>query len=188
MSHRPGRRQAAGFSIIELAITIAVLAVLVGLAIPSIRMFLANYRATAQANDLLADLAFARTEAAKLGRTVQVVANGGNWTTGWIVGADLDASGAISATETFRQHGAAEDGFRIIEGGGLASFGFDPTGALNPSTLAQVELAICQPTGEGFNRHRAVIVNRIGRAELSKWNAVASAFPASNVVAVTCPP
>src|SRR5690348_16853096 len=113
MVQHPGRRQAAGFSIIEMAAVVAIVAILLGVGIPSFRQFIVNYRASAQANDLIADIAFARGEAAKLGRNVQVVATGGNWNTGWTVGADLDANGSISGTEQFRQHGAIETEFNF---------------------------------------------------------------------------
>ena len=63
MSHPPGRRQAAGFSLIELIVVLSILAILLGIAIPNVQDFLVNYRASAQANDLIADIAYARGEA-----------------------------------------------------------------------------------------------------------------------------
>jgi Tfp pilus assembly protein FimT len=139
-----------------------------------------NYRASSQANDLIADVAFARGEAAKLGRTVQVVATGGDWNQGWIVGADLDASGSITGSEQFRQHGVVEPEFNFKSGGSVTAISFGPAGQL-ATPAAGAEFAICQPTG--FDKHRAVVVNGVGRAEIRVWNG--SGFGGST--SVTCP-
>ena len=54
-----------GFTLVELMFTIMVLGVLLGLAVPNFRNFLRNSNLTTSANELLADLNFARTEAIK---------------------------------------------------------------------------------------------------------------------------
>ena len=54
-----------GFTLIELMFTITVLAVLLGIGVPNFRDFIRNSRMTSAANDLLADLSFARSEAVK---------------------------------------------------------------------------------------------------------------------------
>ena len=181
MSQFPGRRQAAGFSIIEMAAVVAVMAIMIAFAVPSFREFIVNYRASAQANDLIADVAFARGEAAKLGRTVQIVADGGGWGAGWIVGADLNNDTTISATEVMRQHGVIEEEFSLVEGSALTTIAFGAAGQLvTPAPPTTVQFAICQPAG--FNKHRAIVVNPVGRAEIRKWNG--SDFGAG--VTVTC--
>lgn len=185
MSQVPGRRQAAGFSIIEMAVVVAIIAIMIGFAVPSFREFLVNYRASSQANDLLADVAFARGEAAKLGRTVQIVADAGGWAAGWIVGADLNGDTTISATEVMRQHGPIVEEFGLVEVAALTTITFGPAGELTPAG-SKVEFAVCQPTG--FSKHRAVLINQVGRAEICRWNG--SNFPCTVnglAAAVTCP-
>lgn len=54
-----------GFTLIELMFTIVVLAVLLGIGVPNFRDFIRNSRLTAAANDLLADINLARSEAVK---------------------------------------------------------------------------------------------------------------------------
>lgn len=174
MSHPPGRRQAAGFSLIELIVVLSILAILVGIAIPNVQGFLVNYRASAQANDLIADIAYARGEAARLGRSVQVVADG-TWAAGWFVGIDVDGNGTVAgATEVLRQHGPIEEDYSLVEGGGVSSITFGPMGDLTAPATHKAEFAICQP--DGFDQHRAVIVNAIGRASIRKWNYASSNF------------
>jgi type IV fimbrial biogenesis protein FimT len=55
----------SGFTLLELMITIALLAVLLSFGIPNFRDFIRNARMTAAANDVLADMNFARSEAIK---------------------------------------------------------------------------------------------------------------------------
>lgn len=82
-----------GFTLAELLITIAVLAVLVTIAVPSMQEFVRKNRVTTQINALLADLTFARSEAIKRATTVRVCnskdqetcAADAKWADGWIV-------------------------------------------------------------------------------------------------------
>ena len=89
-----------GFTLIELMISIALLAILLGLAAPSYRSFITSNRLTAQANELVGDLTLARNEAASRSRKVQVciasssstdasnascAGSGNDWSAGWII-------------------------------------------------------------------------------------------------------
>lgn len=65
-------RQARGFTILELMITVAVLSILVGVGIPSFQDMMRRNRLAAQTNQLIGTLAFARSEAVKRGVRVTV--------------------------------------------------------------------------------------------------------------------
>jgi len=65
MLRRAMKAKQTGFTLIELMFTIVVLAVLLGIGVPNFRDFIRNSRMTAAANDLLADLNLARSEAVK---------------------------------------------------------------------------------------------------------------------------
>ncbi|MDP1708618.1 MAG: GspH/FimT family pseudopilin [Gammaproteobacteria bacterium] len=70
----------AGFSLIELMVTIAVLAVLLGIAIPSFQSMLEKQRLVGAAEQLYEDLQYARTEAIKRNANVFVsFTTGSNW-------------------------------------------------------------------------------------------------------------
>jgi type IV fimbrial biogenesis protein FimT len=62
-----------GFTLIELMVTIAVLAILATVGIPGFVDLVQNNRVTTQANELVTALNVGRTEAVKRGRPVQVV-------------------------------------------------------------------------------------------------------------------
>lgn len=62
---RPPTRWQRGFTLIELMVTVAVLAIVLTVAVPSFASLVNGNRLTAQANDILAGLILARTEAIK---------------------------------------------------------------------------------------------------------------------------
>lgn len=67
---RTGNAGAGGFTLIELLVTLAVLALAVVLAAPSFQGIIARNRLTAAANELVATLQIARTEAIRLNKRV----------------------------------------------------------------------------------------------------------------------
>jgi type IV fimbrial biogenesis protein FimT len=94
----PGNRR--GFTIVEMMITITVLGILAMVALPSLQGLIANQRVRNVTTDLMASLAFARSEAIKRNAQVNVVPTGGDWAGGWTVqtagGATLRAQDPLS--------------------------------------------------------------------------------------------
>ena len=102
MAPASGKRRARGFTLIELMVTVIVLAVVAAIALPNMRMLIRSNRLTGQANEMLASLALARTEAIRqntspVGNRDVVLcpsANGtscsANWSDGWIVATRTD--------------------------------------------------------------------------------------------------
>ena len=78
-------RRAAGFTLTELLVTIAIMGVLAALAAPSFTDMVARQRLRTGAFDLVADLLLARSEAIKRNETVTVAAAGATWAAGWTV-------------------------------------------------------------------------------------------------------
>ena len=81
----------SGFTLLELMITIAILAVLVGLGLPSFQETIRTNRVASITNDLVGAFQLARSEAIRRGRDVWVCPSsnqascGGTWAQGWIV-------------------------------------------------------------------------------------------------------
>ena len=82
-----------GFSLTELVMTMAIVAILLSIGVPSYRYITNSYRMSSEVNGLLGDLMLARAEAIKEGQPVTVCAstNGTtcsgstSWQRGWIV-------------------------------------------------------------------------------------------------------
>jgi type IV fimbrial biogenesis protein FimT len=91
-----------GFTLVELMVTVAVAAVVLALAVPSFQTTLRNHRLTTYANEFIAALNLARTEAIRRGQRVVLCKSangsscqtgGNNWEIGWIAFVDLDRNG-----------------------------------------------------------------------------------------------
>lgn len=87
-----------GFTLIELIITLTIAGVMLALAGPAMRTFILSQRLTTQANDFIADINFARSEAIKRSGNIGVCASSsgsdcsGTWGNGWVVFRDADNS------------------------------------------------------------------------------------------------
>lgn len=87
----PSKRQ-AGFTLIELIVTMTLMAILAALAAPSYRELTANTRLRDTAGTLSLSLTQARSEAAKRSAPVRIVPNEGGWGQGWSI---LDANDTV---------------------------------------------------------------------------------------------
>jgi type IV fimbrial biogenesis protein FimT len=69
-------RFSSGFTLIELVTVAVIVGILAAVAAPAMNTFIKNQRISSQANDLAADLNFARSEAIKQGQSVVFCARG----------------------------------------------------------------------------------------------------------------
>ena len=94
--------EAKGFTLIELMVTVALVAILMAVAVPSMTTFQRNAQLTSFSNTLLSAINAARGEAMKRGKSAMVVpVDGSNWSSGWVVFVDLDRSQAFIETSDF---------------------------------------------------------------------------------------
>lgn len=141
-----------GFTLLELMVTVAVLAILLTVGIPGFGDLVRNNRVTAQTNQLITAINIARTEAVKRGRNVQVaVAPAGD---GW--------------SAEVRVVGAAGDPIRVVAGGTVtvnaATVVFRPTGV--PVAATNFEM---QPNHEcSGQQRRQVAVTASGQVRTAR--------------------
>lgn len=88
----PSRATARGFTITEVMVTLAVLAILVFLATPSFREIVLTQGVKTASFDVLSGLVLARSEAITRNTTVTIVPSGGDWSEGWTIS---DSSGDV---------------------------------------------------------------------------------------------
>ena len=110
----PSVRQ-AGFTMIELMVVVAIVAILAALALPSFQQSIRSNRVATTTNEVLASLSLARTEAIK-GIGVSGVcpstdgtncANSTNWGAGWVVWrTDATATGTVRTVVRYVQQKA----------------------------------------------------------------------------------
>ena len=131
--------RALGFTLIEMLMTIAVAAILMGIAIPSFRYITNANRIASELNGLLGDLQFARSEAIKEGRTVTVCQsadglscnNSASWQGGWIVFSDPTNVGVVDAGETIlrvQKAFSGTDTFTFASPSGILAITFNREG------------------------------------------------------------
>ena len=162
--------RSCGFTIVELMVTIVVLAVLISLAAPDLSQFIVRNRLTSQANQLLGDLSFARSEAGSRHRPVTIcaaasatacaLASVSNWESGWIVFVDSDGDGAMTATTDIIKYVAAPGGKSTIVSDftNTNRLTYRPFGGLLPATAGTFKLC-----AGGYSDGNVILISATGR-------------------------
>lgn len=169
-----------GFTLVELMITLAVVAIVVSIAAPSMGQFIRENRATTQANNLMANLQTARSEAINRGVRVSLRRTSPSnnvWEDGWIMFTDWNANGAFDGNAAQKNCSLENQDCLLIEESSLPNgmtlrtrgnyaewLSFLPSGQIRSSGggLANDTFTLCAP----MTNMRQIIVSPGGRARV----------------------
>lgn len=170
--------KAVGFTLVELLVTLSVVAILLTLGVGGFRTLIANVKMTNAANSLIGHLQFARSEAVKRGAEVSlcpstdgtscVAGSDGSWETGYLV--RVEGSGQVLRWVDPSEMG----GITVTKGGASSRIVFKADGA---ATGYACTLTLCD-LGDP-SKKRGVIVSNVGRVRISDY--------AAGGAALTCP-
>lgn len=179
----PGRGLQAfsqrGITLIELMVTIAVMAILLGIAVPSFNDALLGSKLGSHANNLVATINMARSEAIKRNVPVTLCASAdgascatsGGWEQGWVVRCrtsdNLTCNAGGANWIVLHRQQAASSGLKITETSSILTMTFAPTGV----GATPVTLTVCRAAPSAGSQERVVRVSGTGRAHVSKTTA-----------------
>ncbi|MDM9653336.1 GspH/FimT family pseudopilin [Pseudomonas wenzhouensis] len=152
---------ARGFTLVELMIVLVVMAVLLGIAVPSMTQFTFSGKLRSYSNEIVASAVLARSEAIKRNQAVTlcVSSNGtscasGSWESGWIV--------RTSGGEVIHRQQPITDGFKVI--GSVSSIAFQPSGVGS----TQATLKVCRATPSLGDQESEVSISATGRTAVER--------------------
>jgi type IV fimbrial biogenesis protein FimT len=163
-------RSGGGFTLVELIITVSILAILSGLAAPAFTGMWLDAKRTTAVNGFVHDVHLARTTAVTSGRTVTICRSPdshtcshqtADWQAGWIVfvNTDDDLPPARDPDEPVIAVGHGSRGGNITSN--RTSYSFRP----NIHRVVNGSMVFCD--ARGASQARAVIVNSAGRPRVS---------------------
>jgi type IV fimbrial biogenesis protein FimT len=170
-----------GFTLIELMVTLMVIAVVIVMGAPSMADFINEMRMTSATNDLLSFFNYARSESAKRGARVTVCLStnlstcdttGTDWAQGALAFVDTDGDNQVDTGETVVRVLNPSSGVTIFAKTGSAfpapdyRFYYRPSGAAS----SQGTLEVCR----SGRKIREISINAVGR-------------PMSQVMTTACP-
>jgi type IV fimbrial biogenesis protein FimT len=176
---------APGFTLLELMITLAVAAILLGLAVPNFSEMIRNNRLTSSANDLLRATQVARSEAVKRQSWVVVCATADSTATppacsngafrDWIVFVDTDGDWVVDAAEPILERHGAVHNLVTVRNDNKGIISYAASGFSTPppdANTASRNIVFCDQRGNqqiGTNSTaRAILISATGRSRVSR--------------------
>ena len=171
-------QRAQGFTLIELLVTIGIAAILLTLAVPSFTSLINANRLTAQANEVVASLQLARSEAVRRNTRVIVCrsTDGSTCITAsgqgqWLTFVDANGNGTAQAGEILR-NSVVKAPVRVSNTVDRVTFrpdGMARNGA-GAGTLVTTTINVCMPVTQPAMNQRRVSIGTGGRVSTEPFN------------------
>ena len=166
-----------GFTLVEMVVTVAIVAILLGIAIPSYNETILNMKLTSYTNNLVASILLGRSEAIKRNALVSLCVSSsgtactaGGWQQGWILMCkstdNVNCNPAGANTIVIQTQPPLSTGWRISEVAALTTIVFQPTG----TGATSADLTVCRSSPLG-TMERHVTISGTGRPSSSKTTA-----------------
>jgi type IV fimbrial biogenesis protein FimT len=164
-------RRESGLTLVELLITLSVLAILTTLVGPAFSETIKENRMAAQANNFLGDLLLARSEAGKRNGNIRVCASSDNvscdlslgkrWESGWIVWQDADGDSTVDPVEIIRANAGSEGTNSVLGLGNIDNLiEFDAQGKI----AGVGSFTFCD--SRGATHAKSIVIGPSGRARI----------------------
>ena len=146
----------AGFTLVELVVTIAVMAVVMAIAFPSFQNTLRSHRVSTSTNDVISLISLARSEGVRSTHGGGVCASGDgatcgtDWSAGWLAWADANANGSLDAGEVVLRFSNGSG--HIVATGPSSPVTFDARGLRSSAGTQVIALQPDSCGGQAFRR------------------------------------
>lgn len=168
-----GQRRQGGFTLIELMVTVGILAIVLSVGVPSYRGLVMDNRMASQANLFASSIKLARSNAVKFQRNAIVCSStnfdaavpscaaSNDWSRGWIVWVDKDRDATTDANEVISVFGPIHEASALK--GTVNRFAYDGRGF---AATAAGELTLCDSRSGEMGR--IIKVNATGRTNIAR--------------------
>ncbi|WP_043958459.1 GspH/FimT family pseudopilin [Lysobacter sp. A03] len=163
-AHHPERnrsRRSAGFTLVELVITVVVLAIIAAIAFPSFTTVQNSSRITSQVNSLVSAVQQARMEAVRLGRPVSLCrstdgatcAGAGQWDQ-WLILAPASGGQPAEVLQSSRAHPSVQITSEVQQ----VTFGSNGLARGADGGLLATTMTVCLPTTKPAENQRRLAI------------------------------